>query len=263
VALSSQTQRSLLLSFIGSLAACGLVGIYTLVFGSFGSLEFKILGTTAALGGASILAMAAAVAWESRRWHPIGVFGMAAPAVALVLVLLAIWDVAPRVWGSWYERLMASAGVLAIGFPHVCLLALARLHRGYEWVRVGTVAVIALLAALILWIIWRDPSDSDLLGRVLGTLAILDACGSVAVPILHRVSGIRERQAVLTTGLSITLTCPRCGKAQTLPTGHARCECGLRIRIEIEEEHCPKCGYALYKLPSGVCPECGTPVASE
>lgn len=262
MALSSRAQRSLLLSFILSLSVCGLLGIYVLLVGKFGTLEARILGSTATIGAASILAMAAAIAWEGRRWHPIGPCGIAIVAIALLLILSLIWDIHP-VPGAYiapYEKSIATCAVLAVAVPHIALLALARLHRGYEWVRLGTVAVICILAVLISCLIWLDPRD-DIWPRMVGVFAILDACGTVAVPILHRVSRIHDREQFVTTVLDITVTCPRCGVAQTRPTGLARCVCGLKIRVEIEEEHCPKCGYSLYKAASNACPECGTPIA--
>lgn len=259
MALSSQTQRSLLLSFILSLAACGLVGIYVLVFGSFGRLEARVLGSTAAVGAASVLAMAAAVAWEGRRWHPVGPLGMAAAGVALLLVLGAIWDLYPRSSFDVYERATGTACIPAVALPHVALLSLARLHRRYEWVRYGTLCVIAALGVLITLIIWMEPTG-DSWPRAVGVLAILDTCGALAVPILHRVCRIHEREQFVTTALELSLTCPRCGVTQIRPTGLSKCACGLKFRIEVEEEHCPKCGYSLYKAAGSVCPECGTRV---
>ena len=58
MALSTHTQRALLLSFIFSIGACGLIGIYVLLLGNFGWYEERILATAASIGGASILAMA-------------------------------------------------------------------------------------------------------------------------------------------------------------------------------------------------------------
>ena len=97
--------------------------------------------------------------------------------------------------------------------------------------------------------------------QTVGALAILVACGPLSVPILHRVSTLRRNESVVTTELKLTIACPRCGVSQTLPTGRTRCAgCGLKFLIEIEEEHCPKCGYALFQLRSERCPECGSPV---
>lgn len=260
MALSTTTQRTLLKSFVASIAACGLIGIYVLLTGSFGTLEARILGSTAAVGGASILCMAAAIAWETARWRPIALIGMIAPAVALLFLLAEIWDVAPRLSHDLFERATGSACVLAVVFPHIALLSLARLHRGYELVRFGTVIAIGLLGLLVLYVIWVDlPPDE--LWRFIGVLGILDACGTIATPVLHRVSGIRGREAVVTTELRLSLTCPRCSKTQTVAAGRSRCACGLKFRVEIEEEHCPQCGYSLYMATSGRCPECGAAIA--
>lgn len=260
--ITSTTQRALLLGFLASLATCGLLGIYVLLIGNMGWYESRVLGSAALFAAASILAMAAAVAWESRRWPPLGLLGMIAPAVSLVITLVVIWRSGPNTPEFWLERLMGASIVVAIALPHVCLLSMARLHRGYEWVRRGTVIVIAMLSVLIIWMIFGDPLTPDLVIRVIGTLTILNACGTIAVPILHRISGIRERSAIVTTQLQLSLTCPRCGKTGEFATGHSRCTCGLRFRIEIEEEHCARCGYALYGITSGVCPECGAAVTA-
>lgn len=261
MALSTPTQRSLLFTFILSLCACGLLGIYVLLLGTFSWLEVRVLGTTAAVGAASILAMASAVAWEGQRWRPLGLVGVIAVSLALLSTLGLIWDIGGPLPGDDYEKATASLCVLGVALPHMSLLSLARLHRGYEWVRLATVACIAALTGELLIVIWATP-HGDLWARMMGVLAILVVCGTLAVPVLHRVSGIRRREETVTTTLAVSLTCPRCGRLQQLSTGRSRCACGLRFLIEIEEEHCPKCGYALYKLESNLCPECGASVAA-
>jgi hypothetical protein len=260
MAISSRARRSLLFSFIVSLCMCGAIGIYTLVFGKFSWLEVQVLLTTCEIGGASILAMVGAIAWDTRRWHPLGPIAMIVVVIALLMLISVTWGLRPDIAGDLYEKLTFSVCIAAVALPHICLLSLARLHRGFEWVRFGTIGVIVALAAIILWIV-LTPAGGDEWMRLIGVLAIVDACGTIAVPILHRVSGIAARERVVTTDLSLSVTCPRCAKTQTLPTGLSRCECGLKIRIEIEEEHCRKCGYSLYKAASGVCPECGTQFA--
>jgi len=262
MALRSQTQRTLLLSFIASIALCGLVGIYCLILGSFDDLAARVLGTTTAVATASILALASAVPWERRRWHPIGACGFTVVAVALLLVLVAIW-LEPS-FGHEFYNLMFIACVVAVAVPHIGLLSLARLRRQYEWVRICNVIVIVMLTCQILLSILGEI-DSEFWYRFMGVLGILDACGTIAVPVLHRISAIRIGEEVHTVDLraTVSLACPRCGAAQQLPFGKSRCgECGLKMLFEIEEEHCSKCGYSLYKVESSICPECGTPITS-
>ena len=261
MAMESQTQRTLLLAFIISIACCGVVGIYCLLVGRLGVLEGRILGTTSIVGAASMLGLVSAIPWERRRWHPLGPGSMAAVVLAFVLVLIVIWgDLSPQKWEDFF-KLTAVACVAGVALPHISLLSLARLHRQYGWVRRVTIMLIVLLSGLISYMVLAEQ-DGEFWFRLVGIMAIGDVCGTVAVPILHRVSAIRACEAITTVELSVSLTCPRCHKTQELPVGRCRCaECGLKLNIEIEEEHCAVCGYVLYRLESSVCPECGTPIA--
>jgi NhaP-type Na+/H+ or K+/H+ antiporter len=265
MAMTSQKQRALLLGFIGSIACCGLVGVYCLLIGQMNWIEARVLGTTAAVGAASILGLASAIPWERRRWHPVGPAGMVAVAIALLLVLVAIWGGASRFAFAeeMFLKAMGVACVIGVALPHVGLLALARLRRSYGWVRRVTIILIVMLTALIAFLIVFEPFE-DFWARLTGIFAIGVVCGTIAVPVLHRVSAIRTRDDVRTVELELSITCPRCSETQNVRAGRSKCgRCGLKFRIEIEEEHCASCGYPLYKLMSSVCPECGTPLARE
>ncbi len=268
--MKTQTQRSLLLCFLISIAACGAVGIYCLVQGDIGSLEGRILGSTALIGAASILGLIDMVAWEQRRWHPLGMCGVFAAAIALLLALMVIWS---RTIGlpfnaesKEFVKCVGIAWVLAVAIPHISLLSFARLNRSYGWARRWTIVAIAALAGIIALLILNEPGywEQDLYMRLVGILAIADVCGTIAMPILHRVSTIRSGEAVRTVELKLSITCPRCELTQSLSVGRSSCaQCGLRFVIDIEEENCEKCGYPLYKLESAACPECGTPIAGK
>jgi hypothetical protein len=274
--ISTAFHRKFLMAFIVSILLCGLVGIYVLLLGRFGRLESQVLATTGSVGAASILGMAAAVAWERRRWQPLAPLALGTIVCALLLTVGAIWNV-PDLWRDWrvyssgppppyyYERITATAALIGVALSHIALLSLARLRKQYEWSRIATVATIATLVALCLVLLWGSINGfgEEALLRAVGVLAILVACGTVAVPVLHRVSAIRRREDIRTVELKLPITCPRCRKAQELPVGRSRCACGLRFAIEIEEEHCAVCGYALYNLTGNCCPECGTPIGAE
>jgi hypothetical protein len=176
-------------------------------------------------------------------------------------VLVAIWFEPSWREDAFYKTMFSSC-VLAVALPHVGLLSLARLRRGYEWVRVATLIAIALLAIQVILSIYGEI-DEEKWYRAMGIISILDVAGTLAVPILHRISGIQVREQIQTTALELKLTCPRCQQSQTLPVGRSKCaNCSLKFLIEIDEEHCSNCGYPLYQLQSAVCPECGTPIST-
>jgi ribosomal protein L37E len=268
VPIASKTQRTLLLSFLASIAACGMVGVYCLVAGNLGRIEGAVLVSVALVGAASILGLACAITWERRRWHPIGPIGVLCVLFTFAVSLALIWlDAYAIRTPNWVWKIMASSWTVAVAVPHAGLLALARLRTGYCWVRRWTIVCIAGTAALIVYLIIDDPTPFEVfrqLMRLLGVLAIGVVCGTLAIPILHRVSSIRTREAVRTTELRLELKCPRCLTQQHVPAGHSKCvSCGLKLKIEIEEEQCATCGYPLYKLESSQCPECGTPIARQ
>ena len=257
-----QSQRTFLIGFIVSIALCGLIGAWCVLFGTFGDLEARILGTTASIGAASILGLCSSIAWGRQAWQPVGPIGVGIVSLALFLAVVGIWGDADN-WrhAERYFKTLGVACTLAIAFPHIGLVGTARLRTGYEWVRIGTVVAVALLASQISVSIVLEVGN-DLWFRMMGVLGIGVACGTLAVPILHRVSAIRPTTLAGTSATLMKLVCPRCEQPQTLPLGRSSCpSCKLKIRIEIDENNCTNCGYPLYMLTSAVCPECGTPVA--
>lgn len=258
MALRTRTQRSLLLGFIGSVSLCGLVGIYCLVIGQIGPFEEKVLATTGIVSACSILGLAAAVPWERRRWHPIGPLAAIGVTAALVMSLTMVWLIVG--FNEEFGRALLVTWIVAVHLCHVGLLSLARLRTQWTIVQTATVVCAVLLAGELITMIVFEVDD-DMLVRIAGVLGILTACGTVSLPILHRISAMQLREAVKTVELQVALTCPRCSTAQSLAVGRSRCgQCGLKFTIEIEEDNCRKCGYPLYQIQSAVCPECGAPI---
>ena len=224
----TRTPRSLLLAFVVSIACCPVLGIYCLLIGRMGSIEFRILATAADVSAASILGFAGAIPCERRCWNPLGPLGVLSTAIALVLVLLAIW-VKPSFKNSFYEAVGVSC-VIGVALPHIGLLSLARLQLQYGWVRRMTIVAIILLAASIIYLIVASPiwPAVNFWERLIGVFSILYGCGTITVPIMHRVSSIRVREEVKTVEFLLTMTCPRCEKPQQLPAGRSKCmQCGL------------------------------------
>jgi len=270
--MQSTTQRKLLLGFIASICLCGVIGIYCLAVGRMSDLEARILKTTATVAALFILALAGAMPWYRRTWHPIGPISFIPLLPTLAFTLLKIWPSlnlfrTTNTYAYYYsdnlEKLLFTSWTIALTLPLIGLLSLARLKRQWNLIRRLTVYAILLLSSEIILTILLDI-DVDQWGRFVGVTAILATCGSIVVPILHRISSIPLHTGIHTAELALAISCPRCGKTEKLPIGHSRCpHCGLRFMIQIEEETCRTCGYPLYKIESAVCPECGTPIARQ
>jgi len=237
-----------------------------------GLLEEHILGTTATVAAIFILALAAAVPWYRRTWHPIGPISLVPLLPTLAFTILKIWSGIYRppstntysyYYWSTLDKLLGVSWTIAVGLPIIGLLSLARLKRQWNWIRRITVYAILVLASEIVLAVLMDIYP-DNWWRLIGITAILTACGTITVAILHRVSSIPLHTEIHTAELALSISCPRCGKTEKLPVGRSRCpHCGLRFMIQIEEETCRTCGYPLYKIESAVCPECGTPIARQ
>jgi chromate transport protein ChrA len=262
---STRATKTLLKTVICSWAVCAVCGICVFLVGPDSDLANRVLAGTLCVGAASVLGLASSVAWELHRWHPIGPLGVisALIAAAVSLVLLFGWGYLDFYVAELLGRAMASAWTVAVAIAVAALLSLARLRKQYERVRSVTVWLSAADVAAMLWFFWLQPDPEPLL-RIIGVLTIAAVCGAVTVPILHRLSSMREKFApVSVEARHISLTCPRCNQPHRAPLGRSKCECGLRFLVEIEDEHCRNCGFSLYQINSDRCPECGKPVEHE
>ena len=262
--MKTQVQRRLLLATVAALSAAAIMGIIA-VFADLGDTGGRILATTLMVAAASVLSLASATAKiHERGLTAHGHAGMWAAGLALASGLMLLWfDGQP-----WFENLLGDAewliraaacfGVLAVAAPHGGLLALARLRPHFEWMRILTWCAAGVLAVVLLMLILADYPDFDAWAKLITVVAIVATFGTVAVPILHRVSGIDAAEPLSTVpDEPVRVTCPRCGAAQELPLGDSECSsCALGFTIQVREQRC-RCGYPTYGLPSDTCPECG------
>lgn len=183
-------RRAAVYAIIVSFSLAAVVGIIALLSGEFGETQGRILLTTVLLGATSITALCH-LAIADRAMRVVGVVGLAASSVALVTGLVLIW----RDWDSpGFDDLLkafATAGVVAVSFAHANLLLLLA-GRRRQVIRIGLMVTLVMIAAVAIMIVLPIVSEGEIPGprneewywRLFGVVGILDALGTVVVPVL-------------------------------------------------------------------------------
>jgi hypothetical protein len=181
--------RALLIALIVSLSASAVLAVWAVLVGDFGDLEVRILFTTLAFGLFSLAGLGAALRFDRHRFVAVGVGGVAASALALVMSLVAIWG--EELWDNeTFVRLLGTSIVLAVSFGYVSLMLLVRpRHAGVSLALAATVGLATLIAAILIWMIWGDFGPESGMFRLLVSLGILATLGTLVTPILNRVLG--------------------------------------------------------------------------
>ena len=176
--------RTALIILVALLIVSAAISISVILVGSFDDTELRILATSGVLSGYTALMMPSLVHIEGGRNSLLTRFAITSTSVTLIMILLLIWGGDPI--GEAFFKGLASVAVLAIATNHALVLLITKSTKVI--VRIfqrATISIIALVAAFFLLAIWNGGMAEPLL-RVFLTLAILDALGSIATPILVR-----------------------------------------------------------------------------
>lgn len=255
----AQHRRRVLLTIITLLVVAAAIGVAATVWHwSPSGAAYDFFASVLLLLLFSLTAAAGLAMWRRRGGGFFVALGVVSSAIAFVAWMTVIWGWPNpgRVTRPWAFVALTFSVVVA----HFSLLSLARLRRRWEWVRVATRVCAGLLIACFAGAVaWHITERVVLPGLVILLIGVV--CGTLCVILLHWLGVVSAREG-LTTPMVLLLTCPRCETSQELLAGRARCaQCGLSLRIEIDEEYCENCGYLLYRLTSDRCPECGVPIA--
>ena len=178
----AQTRKAFLKGFLGFLVVTAVLAIYSILTDTFGPLQAKILGTSAIISAASILSMACAAFLERRRIPWLGFTGIASAVAAALVSIIAIWG---EIENRDMIRAIMSLVVVAVGFAHAFLLVLPQLDRNQEWVQKASSTIIAVLAIMLIAMIWGD-FESEWYARILSVMAILTGLVTLTVPLMMR-----------------------------------------------------------------------------
>jgi hypothetical protein len=99
-----------------------------------------------------------------------------------------------------YWKTVVCVSIFAVATVHVCLLSIARLSGRFRWMFLVACQVIYGLAVLLsITIIWEI--DEDRMFRFLAAIAIVDAALTLVLPLLHRISRLKDTRGSTMTAL--------------------------------------------------------------
>lgn len=195
--------------FFGSVAANALLGIAGLVGGD---IDGRVLGTSLAVTGGLVIALANEPARARRLLRPVPVVSTVVGALGFALVVVSIWWEDEDLTDALLTLLtVATAGTLA------SVAALARLPERWRALLPATEGLLAACAVLVVIALWVDV-DADVYWRVTGVVLVVLAALLVSLPVLHRIGRQADVHAVVATSVAF---CPFCGAGLTATDAHA------------------------------------------
>ena len=221
-------RRPLLAFVLGAIAVTAILGLWAVLVPHFGELQAKVLGTSAAVSGASVLVLAFTPARERRLLGALPAVGIVLTGVGFCLVVTAIWT---RAGGETLGKTIGTTVILTVWAVLVCLLVLATLPARFRWTFLAAAGLTLALATVGIAAMWTEPG-STAVGRLAGVLAVLSAAFVLVVPILHRASR-GELERADSRDRAVTF-CPSCG-SRLAGDSRACPRCGARFRVAFEE----------------------------
>ena len=203
-------RRAAIWTIIVSLVIAAGIGIATIVSGNFGELQSKVLLTTLAVAAFAILALCH-LAIITRDVRIVGWIGIGTSVLAFVSATILIWwnwnDFGYSGPGTIYMTITKTftiSTLAAVSFAHANLMLLLA-STPVRWMRVAldlNHVLIGLVPLIVIPMILTEgqfppQSLADVYWRFFGVVLILDALGTVALPITSLIMRSQRRAAGL------------------------------------------------------------------
>lgn len=189
-------RRIIVWVIVVSLVLTAGVGIATLLSGDMGETQGKVMLSTLAIAGFSITALCH-LAIINREVRVVGWAGITSSALGLIAAQMLIWrswDYMVQaqqgdLWG-FVEKSFAVLLISALSFAHANLMLLLSTSTR-RWMRLALGANLILITLVAVMVIPPVISEGEFPGsliadtywRMFGVVAILDALGTIALPV--------------------------------------------------------------------------------
>lgn len=189
-------RRLSLLVFIGFLILTALIAMVTVLTGTWGETQAKILASTLTISAASICSMSCIAFVEKRKRKPLGLIGIFLSITAAILLITGMW---PEINSDGYWKTTLTFGVFAVALAHAFLLSLPDLDDRQKWIQPVTAVTIGILAFQIVIAFWGEINN-DWYYRFLILIAILLGLETLVIPILMKLrkgDGYKKNKLIL------------------------------------------------------------------
>ena len=150
----------------------------------------KVLGTTLAIGGYSIKGLCSSTIHNRNEFRSFSVIGMLISVFGFLFTITAIWEIIDidRFW-----QILVIFTVLAVSTAHVSLILKIRPKtNNIKYSLIATIIFISIVALMLIKSAINEFEDSEFFFRLLGVFAILDVLGTIAIPILNKITDKKE-----------------------------------------------------------------------
>ncbi|MCY3571401.1 MAG: hypothetical protein OXH19_08710 [Chloroflexi bacterium] len=231
-------RRAALRILLVSLALSALIGVIALLDSDFGDTQEKLLLTSLATLGASVILLSCGLAWERSRLGPVPPIGIACALVGFGIVVYAIW-LRPDVDYDNWARAFVTEVMFAVAAAHLSLVAVTGATGRFRWADYLAYGLNLLAVLLLLSAIWNENVDDDF-WRVFGIVMVLLLSVTIARPILHRLRPRHDNALPIPPEHRLSAVfCPRCGTRLPTPGQSSCAACGASFQVSMVSDHPP------------------------
>jgi ribosomal protein S27AE len=193
--------------FFTSVVVNAALGIYAVLTPDFGETQERLLLSSLCATGAVLTALCCEPAWERRLLGQVPAAGALLGAVAFGALIAGIWT---EPTSEPLRNILWSTFAIAIGSTLASLVVLERAREGislaHERVLNVAIAFAALAAAVVIALVWTQPSE-DTIGSFMGSgWIIVVACVLGALLTLARLAPRHQWVLKATLGLLVLAT---------------------------------------------------------
>jgi hypothetical protein len=179
--------------FIGFLGLTALIAMISVLTGTFGKIQMKILGTTFTISAASICSMSCAAFINRKKLVQLGLLGILLSVSAAIMLIIGMWW---EIRSDIGEKVTITLSVFAAAFAFAFLLVLPKLDDRQKWVQLVSSVSIGILALQAVVAVWLEGyiKLNDWYYRLLAVVSIVVGLETIVIPILMKLRKGDERK---------------------------------------------------------------------